>query len=239
MATILDPEASFPGSINQIGSYFQDRIRDYYKLPLDDAFADYERSISDPRNAMPSFEKGPARYAPRFEGIGVSKEEADVGEARLLKLFEEILELTPNMSSEELKMCQRDQGRQRRRELLCIGSTDIQVEVNQHGRVNIIANVDGCPSPGPMLNGPALPGVSPGKGEGAVEAYMLPGLNGRAILASRDRECVFAYFDTTVTEAHRKRVMAECGHRRKDLEYIREQETLLTNYLASEPLTSC
>jgi hypothetical protein len=237
VAKILDPDAEFPESINAIGAYFQERLRTYFKLSIDEAYAAYERSNSDQRNKMPSFGEELGYFPPHFDGLGLSADEAKLGEQRLRALFDELLNFSPQIPRDELETWLGDQGRQRRRELLCIGSTEAQVEVNEYERVLVYPMVGGVPAEDPMLSCPALPGVRPGCGEGVVEAYMLPGATGRAILVSRRREGVYAFFDKTVPDASRKRVLAECGHRSKDLEYIRQQEALLTAHLASEPLT--
>jgi hypothetical protein len=231
---ILDPEKSFSDSVNQIAGYFQRRFRDYFKLSLDQALADYEKSYTSPENGMPSFKDRSRHFSPRYDGLGVSSRDADRGQQRLGDLFDQVLGAIEGMSLEEMELCLADKGRQRRRELLCIGSTDVRVEVDGAQRMVVVPLANGIRTEEPMLAGEALADAEPGKGDGAIEAYMLPGTMGRAFLVSLNRECVWAHFDNAIPKEYRERLFLECGHRSEDLRQIRELDAELEAFLETD-----
>jgi len=234
-ALIVNRGTSLPDSINCIGNYFRDRIRKYFSLPLEQSFEEFDRSNSAQGGISELGRQGGDFFAPRFDGLGISREDARLGEEALRGLFQEVLD-KPGTSTKEEEMRQVDRAIQRRRELLCIGSTDAEIEVNAHQRVIARPYIDGKASEIPMLAAPALAEAQHGKGPGSVEVYFLPGMCGRAVLVARERQCVYAHFDPNVPKSYQERLMCECGHRSADLQYIRDSEAALQTFLKSDPI---
>jgi hypothetical protein len=223
---ILDADIS----MDEIGRYVGCRLDRYESLQFQDCFPNYEASISAPCNKTPDFDGEQRHFAPQFGGLNVATEAANEGLELLLGLFEEV-DSDPPLNHEEEQLTVAFQGIQRRRELLCIGSLDAQVEVDAGGKCHVKPLVGGLASEDAQFT--ALSGVKPDMADGAVEFYMLPSYFGRAILVSRDRECVACKTDLQLSGDYGNRLTQECGHRTKDLEQITRQEERLASFLNS------
>lgn len=133
VATVLDPNVSEHEAGNQIGLYFQDRIRRFLTMDIDAAMEEYEEAITDGLEQRTTA-KGNIVAFPNFKGLSVDPALEEQGKQLTMRLIDELdLQYQENGNlSVEL-----DRKISFQRHTMCIGSTDVWIRVNEHDRALI------------------------------------------------------------------------------------------------------
>lgn len=126
-----------------------------------------------------------------------------------------------------------DRYRFAKREMLCIGSLEVLVSVDQQGRTVARAIQDVGRDSLPLFAAQADPRAEQGEGAGALEVYLLPAYGGQVFFVSRGSECVLAEFAGQVPDDVRASLQTLAGNRRVELDASELLESALSSLMAS------
>jgi hypothetical protein len=186
----------------------------------------------------------PARLVcPISGGIGADTALAALGRERAYRLYSELFDEHDSQSSEDFwrrlegVMRRFDRMRLQKRELLCLGSLEAQIEVNAYQRVIARPLESGEPAERPTYAANAIDGVAPGTSNGSLEFYVIPHEFVRVSAVVRDWELVHVHFEGAPISKQRQDQLKELlGTRTRDLKIIREQEENLEAVIAANAI---
>ncbi|MBY5666857.1 hypothetical protein [Rhizobium leguminosarum] len=228
VAKILDPTKKEHNAANAIAQYFLERMSQLFSLDWEAALQKYLEDDGDTRYRRHDF--GSVAY-PSPGGINSDEALRRLGMTRLDGLLAELV--NPRRSDEDdHSMRRRDLSRMQKRELLCLGSLDLHVVVNAHGRVLIYPLEGTGPQEYPIYAVQALEGIDAGDGPGSVEIYLIPSEHSRASAIVCGGQVVHVHFEGPISEARQKHFTELFGSRSEDLRILGEQEKTLNSAIA-------
>ena len=229
VATILDPSLSSHNAVNNIASYFISRIKQLLVSDLDTDLKKFETYV-----AKSKYLKDVNRDYNHHEivdGIKTDPNLLEIGKALLDDLIDEILNAPlPHFTSDpsgfvNSLLLRMDQNRINRRNVICIGSIDAMVTVNEYNSVNVYVKED------LFYSGNSLKGISPGKGPGSIEFYILTDKPQFVLSVMRNHECVDIYIPSYTNNDDLKYWKRMVGTQSIDLKMINEQEKNLEHVI--------
>lgn len=232
VAQLLDDGVCEHRAVVAIADYIQDRFSLLTSLDWDTYLTEFEKHFE---RTLPSTQQcGPLIVHPFPGGLANDPNLHQAGIAGLERL---VLEL---VDSEHADLVQRmmsgfDAHRLRKRELLCLGSVEAEVEVNAYGRVSARSEKSGLPEDVPFFNAPAEAGVAAGKDAGSVEFYLIPSSQARASAIIRRNEVVHVQIEGPLSKPRKEQLASLFGTRSKDIKIMAEQNANLELVLARSP----
>lgn len=242
IAVLLDDSASEHNAANAIGAYILGRLKQLITLDWEAALENFEREFG---RTAPSGRVDAHLVHPLPSGLSNDRHLHDIGVKGLESLVSELIDISADVSElfevedQDLVrrlMCNFDARRLRKRELLCLGSLEAEIEVNTHGRVFVRPQNSGLPDNLPIFNVEAMEGTKEGKDHGSLEFYLIPSDNARASAIVRGRELVHVHFEGPVSSVRREQLSDLFGTRAKDLAIIGEQEANLEFVIARDSI---
>jgi hypothetical protein len=243
VAKILDSSKKEHNAVNAIAQYILERASRLFDLEWDTALWKHLEDDSDDRYRRHGF--GLVAYTSPG-GINVDDELKRLGMVRLDGLLSELDDWRCLDDERQRSMRHRDLVRMQKRELLCLGSLDLHVVVNDHGRV-LIYPLDGAGRQEyPIYAVQALEGINAGEGPGSVEIYLIPSENARASAIVRGGQIVHVHFEGPISAGRQKHFTGLFGSRSEELRAIDEQEKALNssigerviNFVRAQALTT-
>lgn len=229
VAKILDPMKREHNAVNAIAQYILERMSQLFDLDWDTALRKYLEDDSDAIYRRHGF--GNVAY-PSPGGINVNDDIRRLGMGRLDGLLAELGDRQCPDDERARSMRRRDLLRTQKRELLCLGSLDLHVVANAHGRVLIYPLEGPGPQEYPIYAVQALEGIDAGDGPGSVEIYLIPTENSRASAIVRGGQVVHVHFEGPISEARQKHFTELFGSRSEELRILDEQEKTLNSIIA-------
>jgi hypothetical protein len=241
IAVILDNSQCEHNAANAIGDYILGRLKKLETLDWDAALEEFESNLG---RMLPSGHAGAPIIHPSPGGLCNDPQRHELGMAALEELVSELYDdgleklLGTGIDDDELVqglMRNLDAHRLRKRELLCLGSLEAEVEVNAFHRVAVRPK-GSLPGSLPMISVAALENVEEGTGDGSLEFYLIPSDNARASAIVRGNELVYVLFEGNLSEERKAQLSSLFGTRSKDLRIIAEQEANLEFVVANNSI---
>jgi hypothetical protein len=228
VAQLLDGSVSEHRAVVAIANYIQDRFNQLTNLDWDNQLAEFEKHFE---RTLPSTHAGAQIIHPFPGGLANDPGLHQIGVAGLERI---VLELAESKHADLVQrmMSGFDAHRLRKRELLCLGSLEAEVEVNAYGRVSARAEDSSLRANVPFFNTQAEIGVKAGKGPGSVEFYLIPSCQARASAIIRGNEVVHVHLEGKLSDARKEQLSSLFGTRSKDMKIMAEQNANLELVMA-------
>jgi len=237
---LLDPSLSEHNAVNAIAGYFVKRFNQLLDMDLDRELSIFEASYLKSSSVERLAGKIPVGHF-KFDGIGISDEDWESGTRRLDDLFAELspkmIEMkTDQISGEWLQSMleEFDHVRLNRRELLCIGSLDVDVEINSFGRVTAYHGQGEQRSP--VFAGLALDPTPQEASSGSIEFYLLPRWRSWAFCVLRNDECVSAQIDKSLSDQDQAHLKSLFETRSSASRMVMDAEANLTKVIDQDSI---
>jgi hypothetical protein len=231
IAVMLDPNVSEHNAANAIATYITSRLKKLLTIDIEKSLTDHETHLG--RTAAPKSGGHLVHILPG--GLEMDKSLRDIGIERLEDLFSELID-SEAFDDVERMMRNFDLQRIQKREMMCLGSLDAEVEVNSFGRVLARALTEDSVAEMPTIAVAALDGTAIGKAPGALEFYLIPADNASASVVLRNNEIVFVNFDGPISKTRQQKLTSLFGARARDLEIIAEQEENLEHVINKDAI---
>ncbi len=233
VAVLLDPTTFEVNSVNAIAMHFRSRVRQLLTLKIEAELRAFEADFG---KLGPSSQKDGITIQ-HMNGAGLAIDPA-MGEIGRHRLFELTRSFVRNEVEDGMEASLDNALQLEKRQLICLGSLDTHVRVNEHDRV-IVEEANTSADWKPIFAAPALDGATTGQGPGSLEFYLIPAQNSRVVAVSRGREVVFADFSGPITNNKEKMraITALVGSRSRDLASVREQEENLKSVVESDAVS--
>ncbi len=232
IAVLLDGSRSEHKAANAIADYFLSRLKQLLKLDWDTALHEFEKHFG---RTVPSTQETINLLHPLPGGLCNDARLHAQGVEELERLVCEVAD-TEQTDLVQRLMCQLDAQRLQKRQLLCLGSLEAEIEVNIHDRVSVWPKDSGLPHKVPTFNASAMEGVREGTASGSLEFYLLPNDHARASTIIREHEVVYVNFDGELGDEQKKQLTLLFGTRARDLKMIEEQEANLEIVVADDAI---
>jgi hypothetical protein len=187
VAAILEPDIELSWIADSITWYFRKRVENFLNSDLS-----LEISLFEEKS------KRKSELYEQIEGIAVDHALSLIGRKRFKKLLSEINDTEASSNELDTILCTRSMWMFAQREIMCIGSFAVDVNVNENRYVQATVN-------GKLIySAPALKDVSIGKGKGSLEINLSHAGHFIAMSVSREGYVVSNIFLGDVTEQVRQ-----------------------------------
>ncbi|MCK9913682.1 hypothetical protein MXD81_31320, partial [Microbacteriaceae bacterium K1510] len=213
LAVLLDPSVKKHDAANAIGFHFLRRLKQLLQIDWEKSLGAFETHFGRTKEASVA---GGRLVHVHPDGLANDENLCAVGEARLEALLAELHQA--DEADEAQTMFRRlDERRLRKRELLCLGSLEADVEFNSFGQLLVRARDGDQIADMPTVAVGATEAIPQGTGRGSLEFYLIPANNARASVIVRGRELAYVNFEGPISEDRKLQLKELFGTRSKDL----------------------
>lgn len=238
---LLDPTLSEHNAVNAISDYFVNRLNQLLEIDWEKQLEIFEVSYLESSSVKKMAGATPIQHW-KFDGLGISEELWQSGSTRLDCLIEELYsDIEHIFEPENPKWLQAmlnvfDRERFLRRDLLCIGSLDVEVEINEYGRVLAYHGVGGEEIP-VFAGTHSLPiQCSLERARGSIDFFLLPRWHARALCVLRENICVCEIFQGNLTDEVKQHIKEIVATRSASSRIVADAEKNLAKVISGDAI---